>query len=256
MTKYAASHTAPTNLKMPDYVPSWVGNRQERILDHGFEAKGLALDWWNSELAAAGLGRFTVTVDPNRRGAEKLTRGELFELGSHLSEDDDAVLNFLWHVLAWGSGTSHRQNRKRITSLADNEHGADYLKLLREAAQISRDGGSEAARDAYGVLIRKGGGVIPGLGPAFFTKFLYFAGGAGPDESCLILDARVAGSLFKAGWTDLPSKTTKKGLGFSYNWYTDTYVSYCETLARWTKESGAEAPDEIERALFEGDPRE
>lgn len=240
---------------MPDYVPSWLGDREASVLDHSFEAKFLGLDWWNSELAAAGFEHFTVTVDPNGRGAEKLTRGELFELGNHMGDGDDAVLKFLWHVLAWGSATSHRQNRKRIMSLADTEHGADYLKLLREAAQISRDGGPDAAQGAYGVLIRKGGGVIPGLGPAFFTKFLYFAGGAGPAQSCLILDARVAGSLFKAGWTDLPSHAVKRGLSFSYNWYTDTYVSYCETLARWAEESGAVVPDEIEQALFAGGTR-
>ncbi len=44
---------------------------------------------------------------------------------------------------------------------------------------------------------------------------------------------------------------------YSYNWYTDTYVSYCQLLDRWAREESERHastiwPDEIERALFEG----
>jgi hypothetical protein len=95
--------------------------------------------------------------------------------------------------------------------------------------------------------------VIPALGPAFFTKFLYFAGVGEGSTPCLILDARVAASLYEAGWTDLPRSARKNGYSFSYNWYTDTYVSYCELLKRWADAHGPKTrPDEIERALFEG----
>lgn len=39
---------------------------------------------------------------------------------------------------------------------------------------------------------------------------------------------------------------------YSYNWYTATYVSYCELLERWAYQSGAEVtPDMFERALFD-----
>ena len=39
----------------------------------------------------------------------------------------------------------------------------------------------------------------------------------------------------------------------SYNWYTDTYVSYCSLLGTWAAASGpGVTPDMFERALFDG----
>ena len=126
------------------------------------------------------------------------------------------------------------------------------MALLRDAASFARDGDVEAA---YRTLIREGGGQIRGFGPAFFTKFLYFTSEGAGGTQCLILDARVAGRLAEAGWSSLP---WSKRSGYSYNWYTATYVSYCDLLARWAQEESGSLghevwPDEIERTLFEGD---
>jgi hypothetical protein len=64
------------------------------------------------------------------------------------------------------------------------------------------DGGGALA--AYGFLLA-GPGKIDGLGPAFFTKFLYFMGygRAGGTLQPLILDSRVArnlNALRSTGW--------------------------------------------------------
>ena len=102
-------------------------------------------------------------------------------------------------------------------------------------------------------MIRRGGGVIPALGPAFFAKYLYFVGAGEGSTPCLILDARVASSLYEARWTDLPHSARKNCNSFSYNWYTDTYVSYCKLLRGWADARGSGTrSDEIERALFAG----
>lgn len=272
MTDKETSRCAPDGIAMPDYVRAALGNRDRYIRDHGFQESDLRIDWWNDELAAAAPGRFKVSVDPTGVGATELTRGHLFSLASRLSprtghaaagmekDDADAYLNFLWHVLIWGSGSSTRNNRKRIASFADAIHGSDRVELLATATATAQAGGSESAGQAYGGLIRKGGGVIPGFGPAFFTKFLYFVGQGSPGHHSLILDARVASSLSEAGWTTLPRQRSRGGWSYSSNWYTDTYASYCDLLARWSKEATTElgspvAPDEIERALFEGPPR-
>jgi len=77
------------------------------------------------------------------------------------------------------------------------------------------------------------------------ASFLYFAS-EGAQQRCLILDARVARSLFDLGWSIAPTYPTKT---FSYNWYTDTYVSYCELLSRWAEVAGT--ADMFERALFD-----
>jgi hypothetical protein len=122
-------------------------------------------------------------------------------------------------VLVWGSGTSRRQNTRRLEAFADIASRGERISLLREAAGAAVDGDPHRA---YGLLIRRGGGVIPALGPSYFTKFLYFAGAGAVAHRCAILDARVAQSLHGAGRSDLPD-------GWA-NWYTDTYASYCDVL--------------------------
>ncbi len=244
--------TAPTNLAMPNYVSAWLGRPEQTVLGHGFAEKKLALRWWKGALTDVGLGAWEVTVDPLGSGATELTRGTLFALGKQAT-DDDSTFNFLLHVLAWGSGTGSRNNRRRLAAFAEEDTRHDHLELLQAAARIVRSDDPDAPRRAYGTLIRRGGGVIPALGPAFFTKFLYFAGAGEGSIPCLILDARVASSLYEAGWTDLPHSARKNGYSFSYNWYTDTYVSYCELLKRWADAQGSKTrSDEIERALFAG----
>ena len=154
--------------------------------------------------------------------------------------DDDSLLCFLWHVLAWGSGTSRRNNDRRIASCKQ------HVPLLRDAFEASR---SSEPRTAYGMLIRRGGAQIPHFGPAFFSKFLYFANDNSTPR-CLILDARVARSLWNLGWSMAPKY---RGHSFSYNWYTDTYVSYCALLESWAAASEHKiTADMFERALFDG----
>ncbi|PKQ18264.1 MAG: hypothetical protein CVT68_04270 [Actinobacteria bacterium HGW-Actinobacteria-8] len=244
--------TAPPDLAMPSYVGGWLGRRQERVLEHGFSEHQIALDWWKKELKTAGLDAWEVSVDPLGSGATRLDRATLFELGQ-LAHDHESTLRFLLHVLAWGSGIGSRNNRKRLAAFSNEELRRVNLDLLQRAASIVQSGDAYANRQAYSMLIRPGGGMVPGLGPAFFTKFLYFAGRGEGKVPPLILDARVASRLYDAGWTDLPRSSRKNGYSYSYNWYTDTYVSYCELLARWADESPlGTRPDEIERALFEG----
>ncbi|GAB2494838.1 hypothetical protein GCM10027030_30290 [Luteococcus sediminum] len=238
-------------LPLPTYVAVTLGNRTRTVLEHGFPRKQVGPEWWTRELHRQGLGQSVGTFE---HGAEqRLTRANLFRLGTSAAmpnASDDAVLEFLWHVLAWGTGPSQRGNRRRIAAFATPEASAKNLPLLRSALNFAATGDSHSA---YSSLIRRGGGVIPCLGPAFFTKVLYFASETTTGTRCLILDARVAANLYSAGWKTLPHR----GGNFSYNWFTTTYVDYCELLARWAEEVSQELgttvwPDEIERTLFEG----
>lgn len=204
--------------------------------------------WWNERLADKQMHQQVRVFDHG--GRQMLTRGDLFALGQlavATDASDEDVLTLLWNVLAWGTGASQRGNAVRLRSLEGNE-ARGRIDLLREAIGHVASGDSTTA---YRTLIRPGGGRIPGLGPAFFTKVLYFASEGTTGRRSLILDARVAGNLARAGWSSLPVGRS----GYSYNWYTDTYSSYCELLARWADEASKRqgkhiAPDEIERALF------
>lgn len=248
----SAPAIAPAELPLPEYVKSRLSRRDAYVLDHGFDARSVGPDWWNDHLRAQQLNH-TVRLFPSLLG-ERLTRANLFELGrtaTRRDSTDDQVLVLLWHVLAWGTGPGQRGNIRRMQSFAHADDRVRNTELLREAARLARSGHPAAA---YRTLIRRGGGQIPGLGPAFFTKYLYFASEGTEGTRALILDARVAGALARAGWSSLPRQA---GGGYSYNWYTATYASYCDRLHTWAADESEKRdtdiyPDEIERALFEG----
>lgn len=238
-------------LALPKYVWPRLGSRAAWVLDHGFDPRTVGAEWWQRELAARHLAQSVTTFDHDDK--QRLTRSDLFCLGAVAAQPeakDDDLLTFLWHVLAWGTGSGQRGNRQRVAAFADPEDRQRNVALLRAALHAAAEGDPGTA---YSTLIRPGRAAIRGLGPAFFTKALYFASEGTAGTRCLILDARVAGNLYAAGWTSLPHRGTK----FTYNWFTFTYVAYCELLQHWageaTKEVGVRVwPDEIERALFEG----
>jgi hypothetical protein len=150
------------------------------------------------------------------------------------------VFTLLWRTLAWGSGRFLRQNSKRLDSIKADVAGAK--DLLTEAAEESR---RDPAR-AYALLRPGERNAIRALGPSFFTKFLYFAGGGAPEHPCLILDRVVATALRdRCGWESLHRTGP---------WPPETYQRYCDLLARWAKDHGC-AADELERTLFAGEPK-
>lgn len=206
-------------------------DRSDYIIAHGFTREEIQPQWWARH-------EIEITFPSMINGVSKLTRGDLFAMAETARSDGD-LLRFVWHVLAWGSGKARRNNLKRIESCRAN------TRLLRQAFDAAQAGDP---RKAYSSLIRPGRAAIPYLGPAFFSKLLYFAS-EGVQQRCLILDARVARSLFNLGWSIAPTYPTRN---FTYNWYTDTYVSYCELLARWADVAGtAGTADMFERALFD-----
>jgi hypothetical protein len=84
--------------------------------------------------------------------------------------------------------------------------------------------------------------------PAFFTKYLYFAGAGDPRHPCVILDSRVAAALVRIGWTSLHTKG---------GWPAITYSRYLDLLGRWSSELGSGRQDGsprldlLERWLFD-----
>nr|WP_199443592.1 hypothetical protein [Umezawaea beigongshangensis] len=151
------------------------------------------------------------------------------------------MFTLLWRVLAWGSGNHLRQNARRLDSIAADVPRAE--KLLAEAADRSR----HDPTGAYATLWPDNRSAIRFLGPSFFTKFLYFAGGGAPGHPCLILDRVVATALRDdCGWTSLNP---------AGSWTAQTYQRYCDLLTRWTGEHHC-VPDELELRLFTGTPKD
>jgi hypothetical protein len=219
--------TDTTQLTSPAGLGDWLTNAdpQHVILGHAIP---INRSWWDRELGHIGLPSGTVV-------SENITRAMVFNLAEAAQFNAPDAERLLWNAVAWGAGKKPRLIRKRIESVeADRTRLGE---LLREAAVLSRS----SPVDAY-TLLRPRDNAIKHLGPAFFTKFLYFAGGGNPDHPCCILDDRVAHSLQAAGWRSLPRRN---------DWWPSTYGRYMELLAQWKNETGATRLDLIERYLFD-----
>ncbi|MEV8443320.1 hypothetical protein AB0425_38590 [Actinosynnema sp. NPDC051121] len=207
--------------------PPWAVPSRPRPVSVGDHAIAIPEQWWRDAVSARGLPG-TPPDGPT------LTRAQVWAPA-------DDVFTLLWRVLAWGSGSRLRQNARRLDSVAADVPRAE--ELLTGAADRSR----HDPAGAYAVLWADDRSAIRFLGPSFFTKFLYFAGGGDPGHPSLILDRVVATALRDhCGWTSLNP---------AGSWPARTYQRYCDLLARWAREHHC-APDEIERTLFAGPPKD
>lgn len=123
--------------------------------------------------------------------AETLNRADLFNLAekTRAAEHPDWV-DLLWNVLAWGVAGEFRNVPTVVRSAASAEDRRRLNTLLGGVAELSRQGDLAGA---YAAIHKK----VKRLGPAFFTKFLYFTGDRSSGSSrALILDSRVTAAAF------------------------------------------------------------
>lgn len=198
-------------------------------------------DRWQRALAARDLWPAEGKLGSGQHIS--VTRKELFDLG----DQDRIVANafqLLYYSLAWGLGTRAPRLHQRLDSLTAQEEKAG--QLLLDAWTLVRD--EAPIREAYGALTsNRGAGRIPWFGPAFSTKFLYFAQGSAARPRYLILDQVVATNLCPDPWPEAPTE----------GWWPETYERYGRLLGRWADQAtqrlgGARRvrPDEIELTLF------
>ena len=177
------------------------------------------------------------------RGQVVLSRADIFAVADQ-DPTPDAALQLLWYSLAWGLGPRAPRLHARLDAIAKDQDGAS--KLLVKAWISVRDGDDPAT--SYAVLTTSGGaGQIKWLGPAFSSKFLYFAQGQAVTPTHLILDKVVATNLKATAWPDAPTTA----------WWPVTYGSYCALMREWAFEASLRSgrvvsSDEIEFAVFSG----
>lgn len=167
---------------------------------------------------------------PERR---HISRSELFTMAGEVSSVE-SVLNFYVAVCAWGTGTK-AQRVARVVKPLYEDGALEALQRSFHAAQ------STDPVEAYRRLNVVDMDRVKGFGPAFFTKWLYFAAYDNPDRNeqsvPLILDAKVADAL---GW---PHVTRR--------WPSSVYAQYLHTAAEinaaWSPSSSRHI---IEYALF------
>lgn len=171
--------------------------------------------------------------ESDERGRKSLTRQDLFSLGAAVSTAEEAV-NFYVAVCSWGSGTKAREIYRRARALSDPQIGQKLLAGIQKA----RDPEVSSAA-AYESFCSNAQNRILGLGPAFFTKILYFAAEPAKDGHArhLILDQKVAAAI------DWPAR-----VWWTPEEYRDYIVLVNETLGQLR--DVVERADCIEKALF------
>ena len=195
---------------------------------------------WQRELAARGLPPLRGKLAAP--GLEYVSRSEVFDLGGRGVTVENAF-QLLYYSLSWGLGTKASHLHERLDGLAADQDRAGELLVAAWAAV--RD--QAPAAGVYSILTTtRGAGRIRWFGPAFSTKFLYFAQGAAAEPRYVILDEVVSGNL-KEAW---PGAATGA-------WFPETYGRYCELMSRWAEQATAQLDgsrkvraDEIEFALF------
>lgn len=213
-------------------------SRQKDVLHQGFD---LATSWWRHEIEKAGLEVRGPLGDSNE--TIHLDRNILFGLAAEVSHHERDPRDFALHVLLWGSGSTRRNNRGRITSLAE-PGGEAILREALEAARANSD-------DAFDAFRSRGRNTFAHLGPAYFTKLMYFAGEGEPKHASLIVDRRVLTALVRT--------RIGEGLTTAANYGRDTYQRACavmEEVASSARDSGDDrlqdcTADLVERWAFD-----
>ncbi|MFZ2510037.1 MAG: hypothetical protein WAW85_02955 [Gordonia sp. (in: high G+C Gram-positive bacteria)] len=163
----------------------------------------------------------------------ELNRNSLFSIATRYREANEPDwVSFLWHVLAWGAMGDFRNIPRIVGSVDSAERHAELNALLAGASEASFAGNCASA---YRMFYGK----IPRLGPAFFSKFLYFTSDRNSvNPSPLILDSRVSSALF----TLIGSNYSRQD--------SDTYGKFCSDLHRWSNDFDTPA-DVIEFRLYQ-----
>jgi hypothetical protein len=170
-----------------------------------------------------------------------LRRNDVFAVADAWRAGQSTARQLTLAVLLWGFGdTSYGPHRTRKILAADPEG----LRLEAALAPLRDQLDVDDLRAIYVSMRRGQPQHVRGLGPAFFTKLIYFAGyrrGAGGVQP-LILDKRVASRLpVDAG----PARRRDGG------WPSSEWVTYLRWAAEQAERStfGGE-PERVEMALF------
>lgn len=168
--------------------------------------------------------------------ADEITREDLkTHAASTDLSDSDGVRRLFVEVMMWGSGKRNGRG-PRYTEMALASVGA--VETLLEARTRLEAGDIEGAYPLFGDL--------GGIGPSFFTKWLWLMGhNAGTSPRPLILDDRVGASLVALGWDSRKAAGSRRRSA--------RYVAYLRACEIWASEHPGFTPEDVEFSLFRGD---
>lgn len=214
------------------------------VLGHGFDTKPW---WWTSTVETTVFER--LPVSPERGEPWRwITRADLFAIAA---DNTASGLDLLVACYAWGMGPSVGNLSRYRLPLRENPPSAICERIAAARSVLE----SEGAVAAYRSLGAAGLNKLIRLGPSFYTKLLYAAGGqAKPSRrSPLILDQFVV-----IGLNDLAQRGVETGhvktLSPRVAWRGADYELWLEFAHREAvRASDADRPvrpDAVEMALF------
>lgn len=178
----------------------------------------------------------------------RMRREDLLSLANELGDqpDEASLVEFVVNINAWGYGLSGYA--KYRTDAVINGDRVRFADSARRALAILNAHGPVAA---YYFLLNNSAGHVSGWGPAFFTKFLYFADARNQPESkeagALILDQIMDGQVREL----VGDPAGRPGLGKFRRgaWTTGEYAFYVALLGHIGKARKLRA-DRVEAVLF------
>jgi hypothetical protein len=176
--------------------------------------------FWPSQLDALGL---------DDDGYRWISRDDVFAIAAN-----DSALHTVVAASVWGMGKWGFRVGRFVKPFTKNQETVEAN--LQRACAVLADSGLVVA---YNAMTRGRSAWIRFMGPAYFTKFLYFRGYRGDAElKPLILDRRVARAL--RGRHVLGPDTGES------NWSSGLYRTYLE----YCHEQNSKDPAVVEMALF------
>ena len=163
-----------------------------------------------------------------------ISRGDLFKIGAaaYNSPTEDKVISLFVGTMLWGYGTTG-YGAWRTNKMLKTPDANRTIMCAWDLVNQSR------VLEAYHVFD------LDRCGPAFFTKFFYFAGrGGGVTKYPLILDSIVYETL-KLHLRTGVDKYVKR----STWWWPEGYLRYTQDMHSWASDLGV-AADQIELYLF------
>lgn len=194
-------------------------------------------EWW-TRYFSDGLVHFwppeldQLELDDN--GYRWISRDDVFRIAA--TESDHRELHTAVAAYVWGLGKNAYSIGRMVRAFTAN---ADTVEQnLRTAAAIQATEGTVAA---YEAMLPGGVAKTKHMGPAYFTKFLFFVGGrnpAGDGLRPLVLDSRVATALRARGIFD-PEVGNDSWPSELYR----RYLDYCQ-------QQNPDDPEAVEAELF------
>lgn len=217
----------------PDLFDGPPPSRDEYVLGQGFPRD---LVYCRSQLPDPRMWAPELDDLPEANyGRHQLARRNLFAIAERAASDPGdpwAAIQLHAAIIFWGAPPGQSTSRA-VKPLAD----PNAPQHLTEALRTVRGAG---AQSAYQAMDRYQRLWVRGLGPAYFTKFLYYAGyqAAKPGmPQPLIMDENVIKAL--GATTHLPWEANVVD-----------YIRYLDTAKSWAFDYNT-TPDVIERRLFQ-----